>query len=48
MVFRYEGELFPAKIVKFETDEVLITSMVKSIKEWKWPDRPDVSNYVWE
>lgn len=48
VVFKYEGEQFPGRIVKFNDKEVTITSMQKSLKSWKWPEPEDIHNYPWE
>lgn len=42
VLVRYEGELYPGKIIDFkEKEEVLISAMKKSASNWKWPSTPD-------
>lgn len=48
VVFTYEGELFPGRIIGFNDKEVNISSMQRSLKSWKWPTPEDNHNYVWE
>lgn len=48
LVFKYEGERFPGKIVIFNDKDVTIMSMQKSLKSWKWPEPEDIHNYPWE
>ncbi|XP_030748969.1 uncharacterized protein LOC115877041 [Sitophilus oryzae] len=48
VVFSYEGLLYPGKILRFNEDEVVISSMEKSLKMWKWPSKPDEIPYSWD
>lgn len=41
VLVRYEGELYPGKIIDLEKEEVLISAMKKSASNWKWPSTPD-------
>ncbi|GBM61178.1 hypothetical protein AVEN_102481-1 [Araneus ventricosus] len=47
VVFRYEEEFFSGKIVSTESG-MKISSMQWSLKSWKWPNEPDVMEYLWE
>ncbi|KAG5899860.1 hypothetical protein JTB14_012327 [Gonioctena quinquepunctata] len=47
VVFSYENELYPGKIVAFDDDVVIINAMQKSLKLWKWPSRRDQLEYQW-
>lgn len=48
VVFTYEGNLYPGKIRKIYEDEVKISSMIPSMKSWKWPVPEDVLCYSWD
>lgn len=48
VAFIYQGGVFPGKILDFNNESVTITSMQKSLKSWKWPEKPDVLSYPWE
>lgn len=48
VVFSYQGMLYPGKILSFDESEVIISSMEKSLKMWKWPSKPDEMPYSWE
>ncbi|KAG8250199.1 hypothetical protein J6590_106667 [Homalodisca vitripennis] len=47
VIFKYEGEFFPGKIVSLSEEHVEITAMKKSLKSWKWPDKADIEKYDW-
>jgi hypothetical protein len=46
-VFLYEGNVYPGKIMSFNKENVYISSMVKSLKSWKWPEKSDILEYEW-
>lgn len=48
VIFKYEGEYFPGKILSLSNNEVEISAMQKSLKSWKWPDKADIGKYDWE
>ncbi|GBL70124.1 hypothetical protein AVEN_153799-1 [Araneus ventricosus] len=48
VVFHYEGEFFPGKIVSITESGMKISSMQRSLKSWKWPNKPEVMEYLWE
>lgn len=48
VIFTYEEEFFPGRIISFDEHEVTISSMQKSLKSWKWPPHEDVHKYDWE
>jgi len=48
VVFKYEGEYFPGRILSFSDDEVEISAMQKSLKSWKWPEKSDIGKYDWD
>ncbi|GBN39026.1 hypothetical protein AVEN_58544-1 [Araneus ventricosus] len=48
VVFRYEGEFFPEKIVSITESGVKISSMQRTLKSWKWSNQPDEMDYLWE
>jgi hypothetical protein len=47
VVFLYEGNVCPGKIISFNEKNIYIFSMVKSLKSWKWPQKPDILEYEW-
>lgn len=48
VIFTYEGEYFPGKIISLYEDGAEISAMQRSLKSWKWPDKPDIHKYDWE
>lgn len=48
VIFTYEGELFPGQILSYDNEGAVIKAMQKSLKSWKWPEKPDILNYSWE
>jgi hypothetical protein len=44
--FLYEGNVYPGNIISFNEENVYISAMVKSRKSWKWPQNPDILEYV--
>ncbi|RZF41703.1 hypothetical protein LSTR_LSTR011638 [Laodelphax striatellus] len=48
VVFEYEGEYFPGKILKFTDKTVEISALQKSLKSWKWPEKQDIHSYDWQ
>lgn len=48
VLFQYEGEIFPGKIITFDDNGATLSAMVKSLKNWKWPDKPDTLYYQWD
>lgn len=48
MVFTYEGELFPGKIINIEKQVATISAMQRNGKLWKWPNTPDILDYPWQ
>jgi hypothetical protein len=47
VVFLYEGNVCPGKIISFNEKNINISAMVKSLKSWKWPEKPDILKYEW-
>nr|CAI5830211.1 unnamed protein product [Callosobruchus analis] len=46
VIVKYEGELYPAKILNKERNEWYCCAMRKSrVNNWKWPDSPDLLWY---
>lgn len=42
VLVRYDGELYPGQIIEVKNDdEVLVSAMKKSPRNWKWPAKPD-------
>lgn len=48
VIFVYEGEYFPGKIINFDNQTVEISAMQRSLKSWKWPEKPDLHRYDWD
>lgn len=48
VAFLYEDEVYPGKIVRCDDEGATISSMAKSIKSWKWPEKEDILTYPWE
>jgi len=48
VVFTFEGELFPGKIIKVQNKVATISAMQRSEKLWKWPNTLDILNYPWQ
>jgi hypothetical protein len=48
VVFVYEDEFFPGKILEFNDDSVKISAFQKALKMWKWPQKEDIHTYAWE
>lgn len=48
VVFTYEGELFPGKIIKVKDNVATISAMQRSRNLWKWPNSPDILDYIWQ
>ena len=48
VVVTYEGSLFPGKIIRIFTEKVIVSTMVKTMKAWKWPDHVDEIEYDWD
>ncbi|CAH2103358.1 unnamed protein product [Euphydryas editha] len=48
VVFKYEGELFPGVITKMNKKGAVISSMKRSLKNWKWPQPKDELFYTWK
>lgn len=48
VVFTYEKEVFPGKIVEVTEDEVKIGMLQRSMKSWKWPIQEGVHCYNWD
>ncbi|KAK9886712.1 hypothetical protein WA026_017631 [Henosepilachna vigintioctopunctata] len=44
----YEGVLYPGETLKQKKVSYAISAMVKSGKNWKWPDKVDILNYLAE
>ncbi|XP_046393584.1 uncharacterized protein LOC124161317 [Ischnura elegans] len=44
----YDNELYPGKIINVNDDGATISSMTKSKKSWKWPEKEDIIIYPWE
>jgi hypothetical protein len=47
VVFLYEGNVYPGKIIRFNEENVHISAMVESLKPWKWQGKPDILEYEW-
>lgn len=45
VIFEYEREYFVGKIESLNEEAMYINAMQKSLKNWKWPNKPDVSLY---
>lgn len=45
MVFIYEGELYPGKIINIGKKVATISAMQRNGKLWKWPNSPDILDY---
>jgi hypothetical protein len=45
-VILYERNVYPRKIINFNEENVYISAMVKSLKSWKWPQKPDILNMI--
>lgn len=45
VVFKYDGKFSPGKITAVSTDEATVSSMIRSGRLWKWPEKPDVLSY---
>nr|CAI5856007.1 unnamed protein product [Callosobruchus analis] len=48
VIFVYEDEYFVGKIESLSEGGVLIKSMQKSLKNWKWPDKDDLNLYPYQ
>lgn len=48
VIFVYEGEYFPGKILRVAKTTATISSMQKCRRLWKWPEKPDVLDYEWK
>nr|CAI5825039.1 unnamed protein product [Callosobruchus analis] len=48
VIFVYEDEYFVGKIESLSEEGVLIKSMQKSLKNWKWPDKDDLNLYPYQ
>jgi hypothetical protein len=47
MVFLYEGNVYPGKIISFNEENVYISAMMKSLQSWKSPEKADILEYEW-
>ncbi|KAG8308979.1 hypothetical protein J6590_097038 [Homalodisca vitripennis] len=47
VIFKYEGEFFPGKIVSLSKEHVEIMAMQNSLKSWKLLDKADIEKYDW-
>lgn len=45
---KYDNKLFPGVIIAVSDTQATVSSMVKSGRLWKWPERQDILNYNWE
>lgn len=48
VVFTYEGELFPGKIIEVKDNETTISALQRSGKLWKWLNITDILDYPWQ
>jgi hypothetical protein len=48
VVFTYENELFAEKIISYDDQGATISSMKRTLKSWKWPEKEDTLTYSWE
>ena len=44
----YEGNLFPGEIISLDDEGAKVSTMQKSIKSWKWPEKEDAIDYAWD
>lgn len=47
VIFVYEGAYFPGKILEIRKNGAIVSSMQKTLKSWKWPDKQDAILYSW-
>jgi hypothetical protein len=47
VVFLYEGNAYPGQKISFNKENVCISAIVKSLKSWKWPQKPRILEYEW-
>lgn len=47
VAFLYQEQVYAGKIVAFDEEGATISSMVKSLKSWKWPEKVDLLHYPW-
>lgn len=45
VIFVYEGSYFVGKVESISEEGVLLKSMQKSLKNWKWPEKEDLNLY---
>lgn len=45
VIFEYEDSYFVGKVESITEDSLLLKSMQKSLKNWKWPEREDLNFY---
>lgn len=48
VIFKYDGQYYPGKIIDVANVTATISSMVKCGRLWKCPERPDVLEYQWK
>lgn len=48
VIFKYQEEYFPGKILSLTDEQAEISAMQKSPKSWKWPEKMDIGKYDWE
>jgi hypothetical protein len=45
VVLLYERNVYSTKTINFNEEDVCISVLVKSLKSWKWPEKPDILEY---
>jgi hypothetical protein len=48
VVFIYQNELFPGKMISYDDKGATVSSMKRSLKSWKWPEKEDIKTFSWE
>lgn len=48
VIVLYDSQVYPGVITSVELDGALISAMKKSLKFWKWPEKPDEIWYEWD
>lgn len=48
VIFKYEEEYFPGKILILTDEQAKISAMQKPLKSWKWPEKMEIGKYDWD
>ena len=48
VIVRYSSDYFPVQILSVAPDGVRVSTMEKSLKNWKWPEKADIICYEWK